>query len=225
MDPSKEVYLCCITTGFIYSQEIMPPFGNESGEKTSRPLGFLSFRNASTPKSATEIFGPERAEAEAKGRSVKRPFSDELDDGQSSEVKQETTSLKQTMVFGDEESEDSDTCNTPFGKEYGESGENDDQCSTSSNDENDFQPKESVFAFGWSSVVTFQKATFWKENMNDENAKPKRRAYDNSKRSAKAAYTREGSRGHFKKNGLSPERLQKLFQAHSCACAFGCKNL
>ena len=160
---------------------------------------------------------------------TKRPFEDEDDELQSRSSNVKAHSKALSSIFGDEPSEDeSGPKPRPHGsdKPFGDEGcESDQDGSDSSNDESYMVKTESVFTFGWNSVATFKKATFWRENMNDEKAKRPKRTYDNSKREAAASYTRKKSRGFFKRNGVDPARLQKLFGATSCACAFVCSNL
>jgi hypothetical protein len=210
----------------------MPPFGDEPTEKDSRPLGFLSFCDASAPrpskrKPSASAFGPESAESEPRGFvggtrphkvTTKRPFEDEDDEGVTPQPSKSMNYARKFTVFADESSEDdSGKLSKPFGDEGGES----DNMSLSSNDEASFVPKkDTVFTFGWNSVSTFKQATFWKENMDNEAAKPTKRQYDNSKRAAKAVYARRESKGFYKRNGMDPARLQKLFSAPSCSCAF-----
>jgi len=210
----------------------MPPFGDEPTEKDSRPLGFLSFCDASAPrpskrKPSASAFGPESAESEPRGFvggtrphkvATKRPFEDEDGEGVTPQPSKSMNYARKSTVFADESSEDdSGKFSKPFGDEGGES----DSMSLSSGDEASFVPKkDTVFTFGWNSVSTFKQATFWKENMDNEAAKPTKRQYDNSKRAAKAVYARRESKGFYKRNGMDPARLQKLFSAPSCSCAF-----
>lgn len=214
---------------------LMPPFADEPVEKSSRPLGFLSFRHAPKQRTPPSLFGPEAAETAGDCGDVgpvarssqKRPFQE---DGYESGDENPKAGISKvahqpkassSSVFGDEGSEDesgtaTNTGTAPFGEEAGESDE-----TNSSNDESTFQIKsDTVFAFGWSSVSGFQKATFWRENMKDEKAIKPKRAYDNSNRSKNAVYARENSKGYYKRNGVDPARLQKLFNATMCSCAF-----
>lgn len=223
----------------------MPPFGDEPGEKTSRPLNFLSFRHAPPkrrpgPGAVSHVFGPESAEPEVAGSvgslkhqtgtssRTKRPFDNEDDETGVHKQRSKVTggSTLPLSVFGDEASEDE--CGAPIQKKgaanpFGEEGgETDDQSSPSSNDEKAFLVKQNtVFSFGWTSVSSFKKATFWREKMDDEKAKKPKRQYDNRKRSATAVYARTKSQGVFKRNGTDPERLRKLFDAPFCSCDFG----
>ena len=91
--------------------------------------------------------------------------------------------------------------------------------SPSSGEEVAQQPGNIVFGLGWQSVQRFQQGSFWKENMNENQEKPKpKRTYDNSKREATAAYARRDKQGVFKSNGVDPARVQKLFDSQSCHC-------
>ena len=63
---------------------------------------------------------------------------------------------------------------------------------------------DSVFSLGWQSVITLQKAGFWRKHEDDERSKKKKRAYDNSKRSSEALYPSRDKRGAFARNGSDP---------------------
>lgn len=198
----------------------MPPFGDEPSEPTPKPLSFLSLRHASSKRRPVQnrVFGAEPAEAcdadvlgtraATVGKSrPQRPFQDEDDEGSSTakpikDVKHELT----PGPFGDEGDED-------------EGNESEDDASQSSDDNRFIPQQNTVFSFGWASVSTLQKATFWKENLDDANAKRQKRVYDNTKRAAEAAYTRRKTKGVYKRNGLDPARLQKLFATARCQCA------
>lgn len=216
----------------------MLPFGDEPEETNlQKPLSFLSFgsadRNQKRKPPRSSIFGNEPAEQEpqaVKSRSTekrvvpKRPFEDEVDEIDDPPPSKAARGKRAHMVsaFGDEGSEDEfehnprpKTAVKPF---------QDEGCETdgsSSATEGGFVVKQpSVFSFGWSSVSTFQKATFWRENMDDPKASKQKRAYDNTKRSAGATYSRQASKGAYKRNGLDPARLQKLFDSSKCLCVF-----
>ena len=209
----------------------MPPFGDEPKEKTAKPLSFLSFRHESKPGGLTS-FGPEGAEAQAPGLStqkstVKRPFADESESEHEHQPgpSRVTHQKKNLGAFCEEGSEDDSE--KPLKrrtlKPFEDEGHESDPASSSgdTDDERSFVAKTAtVFSFGWNTVATFKKATFWRENMDDEKAKPPKRTYDNSKRSAQASYVRQNSKGAYKRNGVDPARLQKLFDASSCSCAF-----
>lgn len=165
---------------------------------------------------------------ETRPKQPKRPFEDEDDESCTpslpSRLKQGRPSGSVASIFGDEGPETDMTIlpfpkasasRQPFADEEGESSG-----ASSTNDEMFQVKKETVFSFGWSSVASFQKATFWREQMDDEKAQKPKRAYDNSKRSKAAAYSRTKSRGFYKRNGLDPSRLEKLF-ATNCLCACG----
>ena len=211
----------------------MPPFGDEPKEKDSRPLSFLSFRDASAPRPSqrqrsASVFGPEGTESSSypsgsrpKQGATKRPFEDEdIEDVIEPRPSKSMSYARKSTAFADESSEDDlgkvGKASKPFRDEGGESDN-----SLSSDDDASFVPKkDTVFTFGWNSVSTFKKANFWKENMDNEKAKPTKRQYDNSKRAANALYERSGSKGFYRRNGMDPARLQKLFSASSCSCAF-----
>lgn len=224
----------------------MPPFGDEPGEKTARPLSFLSLRHVSpkrcAPGAVFHVFGPESAEPEVAGSvgsgsrigtpstRTKRPFENEEDETAFSQQRPKVTdgSTLPKSVFGNEGSEDDSGTSLPKKKgaananPFGEEGSETDDQSLSSNDEHAFLVKQNtVFSFGWTSVSSFKKATFWRETLDDEKAKKPKRQYDNRKRAATAAYARKNSRGVFKRNGTDPARLQKLFAAPFCSCDFG----
>ena len=202
-------------------------------KKTTRPLSFLSHRNANPkqktrkPLPSSQAFGPENAEC-VKPRGVgKRPFEDESDEHEPSSGSFKATSSKLKRgtgtAFGEELSEDESlhsrpVVDKPFGDECSEG-----ESPLSSNDEKAFDVKSTtVFSFGWSSVSTFKKVTFWRERMDDEAAKKQKRVYDNTKRAANANYARSSSKGVYKRNGVDPARLQKLFDAPTCSCALVC---
>lgn len=212
----------------------MPPFDDEPAEESAKPLNFLSFRHATgtrQSKPAVQLFGPEGAESAGDGGVVKsrpkRPFEDEGDETNGEPGPSKACSTNKSAahsIFGDEGSEDEQPNLLPTKKPvlFGdESDESEADQSFSSNDETAFQlRKDTVFSFGWVSVSTFKKATFWRENMNDATAKKPKRQYDNSKRSGKAAYKRQKTHGFYKRNGVDPDRLRKLFDSPSCSCAF-----
>lgn len=221
----------------------MPPFGDEPDEEQGdKPLNFLSFRHAAKPTAnlrPRSIFGAEPAESQpdpliaqtssAKFKSVpKRPFQDETVEDAPTKVSRGN----RLGLFGDEGEEGESGCQPATSQLFGAEGSEDDRAPSSGQGSSGEEPEdgftvkqESVFAFGWNSVSTFKKSTFWRENMDDLKAKPKKRAYDNSKRSASAAYLREKSKGVFKRNGLDPARLSKLFDAKACLCIWGCNTL
>ena len=200
------ILLCCYN---VESQASMPPFCDEPGEKTPKPLSYLAFGAPHGSKQRPgSAFGPESEEGRGRPASrntVKRAFGDELEESENrsgfAKRKARPSKLSQT-AFGEEGSEDesgavSTKCcgvDKPFGEEASES---DHGCSSPSNDEAYLDQTESVFSFVWNSVATFKKATFWLENMNDEKAKKPKRAYDNTNRAAKASYSREKSKGFF----------------------------
>lgn len=203
----------------------MPPFGDEPAEPTPKPLSFLTLRNASAKRRPVQnrAFGAEPAEASDAGglggqqqyrpgaalpkSRPKRPFEDEGDEGVSTSAKPGKEVKHQCTPV-------------PFCDEGDESDLGGDDGFQSSDDEDNFVPQQNtVFSFGWASVSTLKKASFWKEQIDDENAKKPKRVYDNSKRAAEAAYTRKKTAGVYKRNGLDPARLQKLFAATRCGCA------
>lgn len=207
----------------------MPPFGDEPREKVPKPLAFLNLSHASA-KSGTQrgrprsVFGAEPAEAvdetDCVGRrevarpptkpASKRPFQDEgCEDGDCQGRRKLTfpkSSTSHPTLFGDEGSEDD--------------AASDGDSSSNSGAEGFAAQQNTVFTFGWSSVSTFQKATTWREQIDDPKASREKRAYDNSKRAQEASYSKQESTGFYKRNGLDPARLQKLFAATTCSCAF-----
>ena len=211
----------------------MPPFSDEPAEKTSKPLSFLNLSHArtsvTTRRRAPGIFGDEPAEPVDSdiGRGVAKPVGKRsLDDEDCGGSKKPAAYSKSTSshatLFGDEGSEDdADPPKTnmvmrAFADEASEGG-----TSSQSSDEEKFKVKQdTVFAFGWGSVAMFKKATVWRENMDDPQASKPKRNYDNSKRAKDAQYMRRKTRGHYKRNGLDPTRLQKLFDANTCLCPF-----
>ena len=225
-------------------KHLMPPFDDEPCEKIPRPLGFVSFRDAADSKRKPlrpKIFATEPAEPDLGAAGVetrastsvsrlasKRPFEDEDDEGACQSYPSKVKHEKQRIpsLYGDETTEDDQALplkkhwTTPFGDEGDE-----DSCPSSGDelvDESFDVKQDSVFSFGWNSVSTFKKATFWRENMNDEAAVKPKRAYDNSKRSSEATYARQKSKGFYRRNGVDPTRLQKLFDATQCLCASVC---
>jgi hypothetical protein len=226
-------------------KHLMPPFGDEPCEKTPKPLGFVSFRDAADSKRKPprpKLFAAEPAEATlgvagaetraSRPRPVsKRPFEDEGDEGACQSYPSKVKHEKQSpsSLYGDEPTEVDQVppltnhWATPFGDE------GDEDSYPSSGDEladDSFDVKqESVFSFGWNSVSTFKKATFWREKKDDEGAVKPKRAYDNSKRASEAVYARQKSKGFYQRNGLDPTRLQNLFDATQCLCASDCTYL
>eukprot|EP00435_Cladocopium_sp_Y103_P042234 s474_g11.t1 len=215
----------------------MPPFDDEPAEKNPKPLSFLKLSHA--PASAKRrapqhrVFGDEPSEPVDAGRGVgcrarantapstnpvrKRPFGDEDDEGSS---KLSCSKSSCPPLFGDEVSEDdaspqkTKVATKPFADETSEGN-----TSSQSSSEEKFEVKrDTVFAFGWGSVATFKKATVWRENMDDPKSSKPKRNYDNSKRAKDAQYLRERTKGFYKRNGLDPARLQKLFDANTCLC-------
>ena len=89
--------------------------------------------------------------------------------------------------------------------------------SSDSSDYVDAKPKESVFSLGWHAAERFVAGNFWKENLDEDTSKQKRK-YDNRTRERTAAYVRKESAGCYKANGVDPARTKKLFDAPSCQC-------
>lgn len=213
----------------------MPPFQVEVDEKRSKRLPFLS-RNESVPKtpSVLRVFAAEPAElgshtssswrpspspVVATGAGVQSLFQDEGEEGDHERVQKKT---RLATIFGPESHEhEKASSSTVFGME---SAESPDDVYPDSNDdepgsEGDFVPKaDSVFALGWSSLSAFQKATYWKQHVDDPKTQRRKRKYDNRKRQSQAAYARS-SGDVYKKNGVDPGRLQKLFDSSSCQCS------
>lgn len=77
---------------------------------------------------------------------------------------------------------------------------------------------QSVFNFGWHSLHAAQRARFATEVESAGKPIRKKRAYDNSSRSAQAFYERANKADAHRKNGLSEERLSKLFANDRCLC-------
>lgn len=192
----------------------MPPFGKEPAEQGSKPKRFLDQRlhdPSAKRRAPHKIFGHEPAESEVgAGSQSVRTWSG----GSASSSSQ---SQKRQFPFQDESEEpDSGTTPLPFqdeGEETFGGGRG------SSSDEEQFDRKgTSIFAMGWEAMQKFVAGHFWKEKGAEHNPEQKpKRAYDNSKRSAEAAYKKKG--GVYKANGIDPNRLAKLFNTTACQCA------
>ena len=218
----------------------MPPFGDEPPEKKHRPLSFLNLGHAPSKQRAPpkhRLFGDQPAELPVGSDLVcgvghgqragtkfvpKRAFGDE-DDENSKKLTCSKSGSSHRPLFGDEGSEDDDAGppkpQRVFNAFADEASEG--ETSSQSNGEEKFLVKQdTAFTFGWGSVATFKKATAWRENMDDPKASKQKRNYDNSKRAKEAQYSRKQTIGHYKRNGVDPKRLQKLFSTQSCLCAF-----
>lgn len=197
----------------------MPPFGKEPSEATKggKPIPFLTLSHARAPaaksqrKAHPKAFaaeGPERSSApsssstvrKAQGRVHRVPFQDEHDEDDTHVRKTQKVSKTSRCV--------------PFGAEAAEGESGSDEQS-----ENNFtMASESVFSLGWQSMLTLQKASFWKDNQDDKTGSKKKRAYDNSKRAANASYLNRETVGAFKKSGADFQRLQSLTNEKQCRC-------
>ena len=214
----------------------MPPFGEEIEEPLKKPLNFLSLRHAqkaqpSRPK-PVKVFGAEPDETvscpvpaagsgRGKGHRGSAPslastvFGLEPEESLDHRAPKVRRKDPAKSVFGEEHEEvDSSSCGAgfPYAPPESDSDEN--------LSDHDFLPKlQSVFSLGWHCVTNFKYATFWKDNIDDPKGKRTVRKYDNTKRSAKAAYDRKNNTGVQRKNGTDPARLEALFKANQCQCA------
>ena len=221
----------------------MPPFQQEVGEQSTRPLPFLSRNvNPRPPRPVTRAFAAEPAEqctgvsrafpaerSSHRETRANRLFQDEHDE---TEPPKKMSRRQVSSLFGEEGEENttrssasSRTATTPFGSEMDEPDSVPGLSNLPSSDdepasEEDFVPKtESVFSLGWHRLTAFKDATFWKEHMDDPKSVKRTRKYDNRNRQASAEYLRKQSQDVFKKNGLDPGRLKKLFNTTECQCA------
>ena len=192
----------------------MPPFGKEPAEVGSKRTPFLK-QHLHTPAPKSRLpaaaFQPEPAEEEVCSTPGRRPsnplssssfnpFGAEPEEGHRKRPRPVATS-------------------TPFGAEADE-GDGDSDLSSEFNEPPE---PETVFAMGWQGLQRFVAGSFWKQHSNEgEDLKKPKRAYDNARRQADAAYKRKSTAGFFKNNGVDPERLQKLFNAPMCGCALFC---
>ena len=192
----------------------MPPFANEPAEKIPKGPSFLK-QHLRDPVSQHQkrptLFGAEPAEnvidkprpkPKPKPKSGFVPFQDELEEGDSSRPNKPTkrSAPSHSLPFQPEQCEDNDGS------------------SSSSEGVSYEKPKDTVFALGWQSLHTFKAGSFWKENMDGVQPKPKR-TYDNSKRAATASYGRQENAGSIRANGTDPKRLQMLFESPACQCS------
>lgn len=190
----------------------MPPFGNEGAERESKAIPWLAFssRDVKRPRRSAPscVFGAEPAEADVDGGL-----------GCAKTSKMSSASSASSKPFQQEEEERSvkPTRMTPFADEAVEAGYESSPGSNSGDEEFDMK-SDSVFSLGWQSVITLQKAGFWRKHEDDERSKKKKRAYDNSKRSSEAMYLSREKRGAFARNGSDPGRLQALLST-KCHCA------
>lgn len=188
----------------------MPPFDSEPAERKQQAIRFLKqhVRDPPSSRPTLGVFGAEKPEGGNKKRQVQpkkklnKPFQDEVGESESVPPKRSKPSKPEVAPFQDEDAEDLGSNSSP-----------------SSGEEVAQQAGNSVFGLGWQSVQKFQQGSFWKENMNENQEKPKpKRTYDNSNRAATAAYARRDKQGVFKSNGVDPARVQKLFDSPSCHC-------
>ena len=201
----------------------MPAFGHEPAEKasSSKTIPFLSFSGGNKRGRAphSKAFGAEGCEPDTLSR-VQKPFKRRITEPGSTQ-----------RAFGEEPEEGlpSKRARTsrpaPFSEEA-EELEPGDHAFNEVDSEDEGPPcdsefgggSESVFALGWHTMSGFQRATFWKENSDDKGAVKPKRAYDNTRRAAKASYARKASASVFQRSGLDPQRLASLFQRESCLC-------
>ena len=222
----------------------MPPFQDEIGEPVSKGLQFLSSNVTPRKHSVLKAFAPEPAEPSSGrgqsqteglpwkastrpslGRRVSQIFQDEDEEVTSAKrYKSESNvfgaELEETWV-GSSSSTSRPKVTAAFGPESDEGSGLFDMPSSDDEpgSEKDFLPKsDSVFALGWHGLSSFKDATFWKENMDDPKAGKEKRKYDNRKRAAVAQYSRQPQH-IFKKNGVDPGRLQKLYNSEKCQCS------
>ena len=204
----------------------MPPFGNEPAESEEKPLPFLALgqRVKPDPKLQSTVFGAEGPEQSRSSFALKSkagsrararlPFQDEDAEPEAGPL-QKAARLAQpsrpAAPFADEY-EEGDVQRAPSDSDEGSDG---DYGGTA----------ETVFSFGWAAMSSFKRGSFWKDHSDDKAAAPAKRKYDNTKRSAEAAYTRRGSKGVFERSGVDPSRLDGLLNRDSCQCASATPSL
>lgn len=197
----------------------MPPFGSEPSEKAPKALSFLSLSDAHKrpcrKSGPSRAFGAESSEqldvdSRTPSRSAKLvgapkrsllPFRDEFEEEPHFKTQRKIPGLTASKPFQDEPES---------------------QCSSDdgAHSETEYDSKsKSVFSLGWQSMMTLQKAGFWKENQDDENTVKKKRPYDNTKRREAAMCQDKGQQGVFKSKGSDEVRLQTLLRAPTCHCA------
>ena len=214
----------------------MPPFGSEPAERArERPPPFLSLSQAARPdrKLQSKVFGaegPERPGADTKGLSsftqkskagsrarARLPFQDEeaeCEEGPPCKLARTSQSSSSTRAT-----------QAPFADEDEESA-GQGQSDSDAGSDGDYDGKaETIFSFGWAAMSSFKRGSFWKDHSDDKAAAPAKRKYDNTKRSAEAAYTRRGSKGVFERSGVDPSRLDGLLNRDSCQCASATPSL
>lgn len=222
----------------------MPPFGAEGAEPLrEKTLSFLSLSHGPKPKPRRphSVFGAEPAEnascsdvgsecgPQKRHTSLAQKFSglfgSEPEEGCGQPYAKVQRTKPGSSVFGEEPEEPDEADSSALNPDRVFLGDSDDEPLS----DHDFLPtKKDVFSLGWHCVTNFQYATFWKDNKDDPTSKKTSRIYDNSRRSANAAYTRANQAGVQQKNGVDPTRLRNLFQSPQCQCAksvFGDKTL
>lgn len=170
----------------------MPPFSGEREEKPTKPLAYLNFKSHDSGGPSTRASsGPFGAEpAEPASASSRKPAA------------APKPSPKASAIFGDELEEG----------DAGPSSESDGESESAYHG-----ASQTVFSVGWHSMMDIKKASFWKENMDSQPEKKKRK-YNNSQRAATASYSRKQSEGTFKQNGTDPARLRRLVGSMKCQC-------
>jgi len=73
-----------------------------------------------------------------------------------------------------------------------------------------------VFDFGWQQLHAAARSRLAQESAAVGKPAVKKRPYDNTKRSAGAAYKRVKKSGKFKKNGLSQKRICSVLATDPC---------
>lgn len=190
------------------AQSWMPPFEAEPAERPRKPAPVLKQCLQDPVHSkplGSQLFGDEPAESSRSSKRIpKRSFAPFQDEGEETERSKKSCSSNRSKA--------STRTHVPFQPE-----ESEDDSSSDDSGNDYFQPKQTVFALGWHSAQKFVAGSFWKENLDEKKPdEAPKRAYDNSKRKASAAYARQGTGGLFKANGVDPQRLQKLFGSPSC---------
>lgn len=74
-----------------------------------------------------------------------------------------------------------------------------------------------VLNFGWHTLYQASKSQFTRDVAASGKPSKKKRAYDNTRREARAVYVRK-DRGSYQKNGKSTERISNLLSSEVCLC-------
>ena len=177
----------------------MPPFGVEKEEKKSLKAPFLSLKSHDpvrpTDSGVTGPFGAETSEQSSTGARSNSAQS------------RKPPGTRSTVLWGAEPEENEQANAGPASE------------SSSSESETVYRgTSQTVFSMGWHSMMDLKKASFWKENIDGDGVRQKKRKYNNTSRAAVASYTRKNNAGQFKNNGVDPGRIQRLFRAESCQC-------